>query len=186
MFRREHNATERQRRAVSADGRQRLLDELNPGLIALALVAAPVPAALITLVLATLVRELSPQLTFVWAGVLFATSIAWTLVAGGTYGLFVTPWRRCISYLECLSAGGVTGALFPLAVVAFRHLGPRPLLYALSLPPRRTPLPLGVLDWTGPADYFIVASCLLFGILGGWTFWTIATAVPARLRSETA
>jgi len=158
------------------------LSEFRPALLALGIALAPVPAALVTLVLAMTIKDLSPKLMFIWAGVLFFTSVSWTMIVAIVYGLVVTAWRQRISHIECLVTGAVFGAFFPLAVIAFRHHGPRTVLHALHLPPRRTPLPPGVLDWATPSDYFIVASCLLFGILGGWIFWTIATGRASAAR----
>jgi len=131
------------------------------------------PAILVTLVLALFIEGCSISQLLVWAQVLFETTMSWLIITAGVYGLAFTSWRRRIGRGECLVSGAVGGALFPFAVIAFRHFGPLAILDLLAIPPHTNALPVGPLDWTDATDYFAVAICLAFGVLGGWIFWGI-------------
>jgi hypothetical protein len=155
-------------------GLRRRLVDLQPGRTWLALLVAPIPAAVITLVCASILRQLSLQEILQWARAVFGTSLGWSVIAAVAYLVAVAPWRREIGRRECLIAGGLAGATFPAGVIALRHLGPSALLDTLELPRRHTPLPVGILDWSDPTTPFIVAPALAFGLLGGWIFWGVA------------
>jgi hypothetical protein len=141
----------------------------------------------ITLVCAAIFRQLGPKEILQWARAVFGTSWGWSVIAAATYLAVIAPWRREIGRRECVTAGGVAGFTFPAAVVALRHFGPSPMLDLLELPRRRTALPIGILDWTDPTTFFIVAPALAFGLLGGWIFWEVAVRpapTPTRVLDQ--
>ncbi len=153
--------------------------------LCLGIVVAPLPAAIIALTLATLTMRLAPHGVLLWARALVGTAIVWSVLVGGLCCFAASLWRPAIARRACLIAGGILGVLFPCAVIVVRNYGPAAPLDFFAFSPDADALPAGLFEWTDPSTYFILAASGVFGVLGGWIFWSIGIE-PAAVPNQEA
>lgn len=148
--------------------------------LVVALVLAPLPAAVAMQVLALTEKPLTLD-HFLWeVRVTLESSVLWSVIAGLTYLFAVTFWRKRLRRTECLVWGVVAGVLFPYAVLAYRHLASTMFLELLALKPHTDPFPGELPDLTDLAEDLWIALCAAFGLLAGWILWGVG-AQPAPM-----